>query len=453
MDIISGIQIIKQKLERTGGEADIPKLKGGYFKAKIVEGGIEVDNLGNSPFLSWAVFQEAICLLIRNNGHATRGDAMAAKLGDPELTTDTIEGHVAQVVYGKQIGESIFRRITPISCILAWAGLCEHENGALIIKNIIPYDRREENEIKIDQCPNGKVETGDNAENRDQLGLKPNQIVEFTQHLQDQHKATYEDLRLLGSKFAKFLRELHGFSQCLGPADPVFQVPHTGRVIVDGVLQVGHDFEKQVRKRVERITGHPEAATVSGFRTLLEKQGIAQLLDFNSKETEKDLIDVSLFFTGNGIETYSDLWEWLKSERNRDSLLSVHSGLGLQTSTPFRISDKTADYFRLIVCHWDAVAVDKGVKILLADSEIVSLNSTKFTYKEKRAIVQVAALELGYKPVDLDQSIYRFYINRGQKKPRKIMAIPKNATKFCINCGEKIPRRSKYCPECRTRQT
>jgi hypothetical protein len=134
MDTVSAVKIIKDKFEQCGRVADIPKVKGGYFKAKIVEGGIEVDNLGNLAFLPWAVFQEAICLLIRNNGRAARGDAMAAKLGDPGLESLTIEGHIAQVVYGKRAGESVFRRITPISCILIWAGLCEPGRGELILK-------------------------------------------------------------------------------------------------------------------------------------------------------------------------------------------------------------------------------------------------------------------------------------------------------------------------------
>ena len=135
MDIISAIQMIKEKFITSGGEAEIPKMKGGYFKAKLVEGGIEVDNLGSSPFLPWAVFQEAICLLIRNNGHAARGDAMTVKLGGPGLETDTIEGHIAQVVYGKCIGDSVFRRITPIACVLVWAELCEYQRGGLILKD------------------------------------------------------------------------------------------------------------------------------------------------------------------------------------------------------------------------------------------------------------------------------------------------------------------------------
>jgi len=98
-----------------------------------VDGGVDVNNLGNQPFLPWIVFQEAIYVLIRNNGIAQRGNAMDSRLGEEGLFLNSIEGHVANVVYGKKIGDSVFRRITPIACILVWAGICRSEPGRLIL--------------------------------------------------------------------------------------------------------------------------------------------------------------------------------------------------------------------------------------------------------------------------------------------------------------------------------
>jgi hypothetical protein len=99
--------------------------KGGSFMADLGDEGIKVDNLGAQPLLPWVVFQEAICLLVRNGGRAERGDAMDAKLGEEGLSLDSVEGHIAHVVYGKLPGNAVFRRITPIACILIWAGVCE----------------------------------------------------------------------------------------------------------------------------------------------------------------------------------------------------------------------------------------------------------------------------------------------------------------------------------------
>ena len=134
MDTSPVVQIIRQKFEEGGGTAHIPNLKKRYFTAKLVDGGVDVDNLGSLPFLSWQVFHEAIGLLIRNGGRAKKGNAMNARLGDRGLPSSTIEGYIAQTVYGKRAGEWVFRRITPISCILVWAGVCEAEPNELVLK-------------------------------------------------------------------------------------------------------------------------------------------------------------------------------------------------------------------------------------------------------------------------------------------------------------------------------
>jgi len=105
------------------------------FSAECIENGINVDNLGKQPFLPWVVFAEAVSLLVRNGGRALRGDAMNARLGDEKLPFNSVEGHIAHVVYGQKKGDSVFRRITPVSCILIWAGICEHAPGELLLSN------------------------------------------------------------------------------------------------------------------------------------------------------------------------------------------------------------------------------------------------------------------------------------------------------------------------------
>jgi len=215
--------------------------------------------------------------------------------------------------------------------------------------------------------------------------MKPDrtQIEDLVRSLEKRHGVKSDQLKSEGRRFSGFLKALPRFR--LVDPDPLLFVEHVGRVIVDGVLQVGHDYEKQVRKRVNKIRNYPEAGSVSGLRLLLEGQGIKQLLDFNSQETQKDLLDVARFFSIHNIESYSDLREWLGPEEHRDSLLSVQSGLGLNTRTPFRIADKTADYFRLLVCHWDAAAVDKGIKSVLAQARVVALNSNRYSYEGGRS--------------------------------------------------------------------
>lgn len=51
------------------------------------------------------------------------------------LSLESVEGHIAHLVYGRQLGQTVFRRITPIACILIWAGICEHVPGRLKLRD------------------------------------------------------------------------------------------------------------------------------------------------------------------------------------------------------------------------------------------------------------------------------------------------------------------------------
>jgi hypothetical protein len=134
MNVIQAVESIKRKFADTGSPAQIPLIRDGTFTAELRDDGIKVSNLGTQSFLPWAAFQEAVCVLIRNGGSAERGDAMGDKLGGPGLTIDSVEGHVAHVVYGKHGGDTVFRRVTPIACILIWAGICESAPNVLILR-------------------------------------------------------------------------------------------------------------------------------------------------------------------------------------------------------------------------------------------------------------------------------------------------------------------------------
>lgn len=115
-------------------KVNIPLLRAGKsFSAQLLEDGILVSNLGVQPFLPQTVFVETVSLLKENGGRARKGDAMNCKLGDKGLELNTIEGHVANVVYGTRIGKSVFRRISPITGILIWSGICENKKGELIL--------------------------------------------------------------------------------------------------------------------------------------------------------------------------------------------------------------------------------------------------------------------------------------------------------------------------------
>ena len=128
------ISMIKKRFEEEGSPCNIPLLKGNsHFVAALTDKGIEVDNLSYQPLLPWEVFIETVNLLKGKGGVADRGDAMNYKLGDSKLPVDSLEGHIAHVVYQKKVGQSVFRRVTPISGILIWAGVCKHVPKKLVL--------------------------------------------------------------------------------------------------------------------------------------------------------------------------------------------------------------------------------------------------------------------------------------------------------------------------------
>jgi hypothetical protein len=129
----SAINKIKLKFEDIEKIVLIPLSFGGFFSARMTREGIMVDNLGFYPFLPWNVFMETVNLLVKNNGRAEKGDVTRSRLGDEGLSLETVEGYIASVVYGRKIGETVFRRISPISAILVWAGVCDVTTDELIL--------------------------------------------------------------------------------------------------------------------------------------------------------------------------------------------------------------------------------------------------------------------------------------------------------------------------------
>ncbi|MGG3562122.1 hypothetical protein ABES03_11020 [Neobacillus rhizosphaerae] len=134
MTEINALEKIKGEFLENNNSVDIPLIRGQKtFKAILNEKGISVSNLATQSFLPWEVFEETIRLLKEQNGCALKGDAMNYKLGETGLPIDSIEGRIAFKVYGKQLGQNVFRRITPIACILVWAGICVNQSGKLVL--------------------------------------------------------------------------------------------------------------------------------------------------------------------------------------------------------------------------------------------------------------------------------------------------------------------------------
>ena len=95
--------------------------------------GVNVTNLGNNSYLPLEVFSATLSLLYESpDNTAAKGNAYV-RLGNPGLPINSIEGFVAHTVYGKQLGESVFCRIVPISSILHAAKVCTNNRGFLTL--------------------------------------------------------------------------------------------------------------------------------------------------------------------------------------------------------------------------------------------------------------------------------------------------------------------------------
>ena len=142
-------QAIVQKLTAAGGFAEIPKQRKGAFTAQLNadQQCIHVNCLGNYPNIPLRAFDVVEALLRKKQGKALRGNAMNFRLGEERLPCDSVEGRVAHKLYGLSVGDVVFRRITPLTCILVWAGVCVHGKGMLI--DSIYYKKISENIGKI----------------------------------------------------------------------------------------------------------------------------------------------------------------------------------------------------------------------------------------------------------------------------------------------------------------
>lgn len=202
------------------------------------------------------------------------------------------------------------------------------------------------------------------------------------------------------NKLVSYIESLTAFKMTTrGPSSSYPADAHIGAIIVDATLQARHDYYMQVEPRVRYIRNkYPQAATTSGFLFLIGSVGIEELLmgwekNKAKKAKQKQAIDTAKFFDKEGIQTYTDLAEWFGKKGNRDRLKEIHG-----------IGNKTADYYGVLVGHPDAVAVDERISTFLENAGI----NGKYGYNKKKTVVQAAAIQMGIRPIDLEQSIWHY---------------------------------------------
>lgn len=175
------------------------------------------------------------------------------------------------------------------------------------------------------------------------------------------------------------------------PVRPRVASNHLGAVLADAILQAGVSYRTVVRTRVDRIYSEfPEAATLPGLMTLLERQGVADFLLWNHhiKVSRFEAL-IELLIMQNISDTI-ELKSWLHQSDARDHLLGLHG-----------IGPKTCDYLCCLV-GIDCIAVDRHVRTFASEAGVLIDD-----YEQLKSVVSCAADLLGMARRDFDSWIWQ----------------------------------------------
>lgn len=128
-------KLIKEKLNNSGGQAEIPLIQEGKKIAIEFESdgsGIVCDKIPIPNQLKWDAFIAAYNILIMNEGELYKGYARSGKLGSERLPIDSLEGYIAYAVHGVKEGDSAFAPGFVIAAILDWIGILNNERGTFL---------------------------------------------------------------------------------------------------------------------------------------------------------------------------------------------------------------------------------------------------------------------------------------------------------------------------------
>jgi hypothetical protein len=167
------------------------------------------------------------------------------------------------------------------------------------------------------------------------------------------------------AKFISSLRDFRVYEQ-----HEIDTYDHMGAAIADAVLQAQRDYNSVVAPRTKRILRiWPDAKTVSSVLECLKTVPPSEFLDWNDKPGSKNylahrvqrFVEVLTLLKESGIETTSDLKQWLTEGGNSARLRTVY-GVGA----------KTTEYIKILV-GLQTAAPDARLRIFLAQAGVPSL--------------------------------------------------------------------------------
>jgi len=185
---------------------------------------------------------------------------------------------------------------------------------------------------------------------------------------------------------------------------------HMGATITDAVLQAGLRYETVVWPRVQRVMTIPEAATTSGFLTVLRERGGEEVVHWTHPEKLGRMEAVAELLITEGVEGEADLHVWLCGDpaggdgadgacrANIAKLAAVHG-----------IGPKTIDHFKILCGEQDTAAIDMHLTRFLEQAGV-----RVTSYEQARAVIAGAAVELGVSAARLDDGIWTYMSKAGR---------------------------------------
>ena len=176
-------------------------------------------------------------------------------------------------------------------------------------------------------------------------------------------------------------------------------VNHVGALFTDTILQAGVNYRSVVWPRVAHVLDtFPEATTVSTFAEVLYDYGTANVLHWSNADKIQRMNELVLFCLDNRIETSKQLTDFLRYDKNVQSLKAIHG-----------IGNKTCDYLKRLL-GFDTVAVDRHIRSFIESADIYCDD-----YFDIKEIVEFAADFMGETRRKLDYSIWTYMSRKDNK--------------------------------------
>lgn len=190
-------------------------------------------------------------------------------------------------------------------------------------------------------------------------------------------------------RLANYISSLHGFFDLI---ESRLGYHHMGATISDTVLQAGLNYRHVVEPRVRRlILEHPEARTTADFQELVAFHGLKTLLRWNDPEKPRRIMEMTWFFSNEGLQTEKMVCQWLQKPGNGNLLMQLRG-----------IGPKTVDYLKMLV-GIPTIAVDRHMKTLVSSAGLPYKQ-----YEDVKTVVALAADRLGINRNSFDWAIWSY---------------------------------------------